>query len=69
MSDKDTGCKMVRPAVRLGFDHPRLGLLTCDEVRMMRQVPIGYAEAEWTQERLDNIRKSLAKHAGGTKDP
>lgn len=42
------------------FDHPTLGLLTEDEYRMMRQVPMGYPTAEWTQERLDNIRLRLA---------
>ncbi len=42
--------------------HPTLGPLTAAEYLLMRQVPIGYAKAEWTQERLDIIRKTLANN-------
>lgn len=40
--------------------HPTLGALTAAEFLLMRQVPTGYAKSDWTQERLDNIRKTLA---------
>lgn len=42
------------------FTHPVLGPLTEDEFRYMRQVPMGYDKAEWTPERLANIRKRFA---------
>ncbi len=46
------------------IQHPTLGTLTEEEFRYMRQVPIGHNEAEWTPERLANIRRRLAHGPG-----
>jgi hypothetical protein len=46
--------------IESGFQHPHLGLLTDDEVRYMRQVPVGYEHAEWSNERLESVRKRIS---------
>lgn len=53
---------MTNPVDCVLYEHQLLGPITMAEHVMMRQVPIGYKQAEWTQERLANVRESISRN-------